>query len=648
MKRLFNTKGTILTLVVLLAHAAFSASPNGFVIWSEGGHENRGLRYIEIKEGQGPISSSKKTAVTKGNWGDIECVISFDGKMVAFARQLQHSTQGLTDNPGDYHHFGNYDVYVARLDGSLPATPKRVGHGYFPSWGDDSDQPTKTLYYSWCSGSHGGELKIMKATIKSDGSISQPTVQLQNYGSSGDAHMQAAPNGTKVAWRPGGVKVYDKVAGTNVDAGGGCHPSWGPNSYWLMWARGQVGAFSNGRKLWSGSSGLHDYHFGFSNDGKWVIGRIGSSGNDQNTDYPIIYYPCNASKPGESPSWSINRGAGETVGRGTWCDIHVNTGPSIGLSASPSRVAMGESAELTLTMSGGASGTPSWSVDDGGSLSNKSSSGATFTSDGTVGTYTVTATLDGMEASATIRVFDPSAIDLKINCGGSTSGEWESDQAYASGGQSFNFNSTINASGVTGAPPNDVCQLVRHSEDHSYSFSDLPNGNYAVRIFFTDQSGNRDMDYFIEGKQVLEAFDPITEAGSADKLCVKEFDVEVSDGNGLQIEAKIGGGVDVFEAALQITALSSSTGGGIAQAAMHSDGPLPFSVIRTGPDGLGISVDLDQAYTLEVLDPGGRLIRRFEGTAAGEFSLSVQGGIRTCLLRLRTADSEYARTLVLK
>ena len=651
MKRFFCSTSITCAVVLLSVSRAFSASPDGFVIWSEGGHERRGLKYVEIKEGQGPIASTKKTAVPKGSFADIECVISFDGKWLAFARQLAHSTNGRTDNPGDYHQFGNYDVYIAPLDQGLPATPKKVGHGYYPSWGDDSDRPTKTLYYSWCSGPRGGTLKVMKVTVGSDGSISAPTTQIENYGNSGDAHMQAAPNGTNVAYRTSGVWVFDKVAGTKIQAGGGCHPSWGPNSYWLMWARGQVGAFSNGKKLWSGRSGLHDYHYGFSNDGKWVIGRIGSSGNDQNTDYPIIYYPCNASKEGETPSWSVNRGAGETVGRGTWCDIHVETeppGPSIELSVSPSKVAIGESAELTLTMAGGASGTPSWSVDGGGTLSDQSSSGATFTSDGTVGTYTVTATLDTLEATATINAIDPAAIDLKVNCGGPTSGEWESDAAYAKNGVSFTFTGAVDVSGVTDAPPSDVCKVVRHNADHRYDFADLPDGSYTVRIFFTDAYGDRDMDYFIEGKQVLDAFDPATEAGGTSKLCVKEFDVEVSDGNGLQIEAKLGGGDDVFEAALRITAVGSSTRGDFGYTAAHAEKASPFSVVRAGPGGLRISVNLDHAYTLELLDPGGRLIREFEGAAAREFSFDVRGGIRTCLVRLRTADGEYARTIVLK
>ncbi|MBD3241459.1 MAG: hypothetical protein GF331_12795 [Chitinivibrionales bacterium] len=646
MKRTTAVVCLAVVITALVQHSVDAASPNGFVIWSQGGHENRELKYIEIREGVGPVESTRQTAVPKGAHGDIQCVISMDGSCVAFARQIAHSTQGLTDNPGDYHHFGNYDVYVARIDQGLPATPRKVGHGYWPSWGDDSDQPTKTLYYSWCSGSHGGELKVMKVTVGSNGSISQPVVQIQGFGTSGDAHMQPAPDGQKVAWRPGGVHVYDKSVNRDVDAGGGCHPSWGPNSYWLMWARGMVGAFDNGQRLWSGSSGLHDYHYGFSNDGNWVIGRIGSSGNDQNTDHAIIYYPCNASKRGEPVSWHVDRSQGETVGNGTWCDIHVNVGPSIGLSADASRIAMNERANFTLTMSGGASGSAVWSVDGGGTLSNQSNTGATFTSDGTLGEFTVTATVGDLQKSVTIRVIDPSAIDMKINCGGGAVGEWESDQPYADGGEPFDFNATISTAGVTDAPPNDVCKTVRHY-DHTYNFPDLPNGSYSVVMYFTDAHGGRHMDYSIEGQQVLHDFDPITEAGGANTLCTKEFTVEVSDGNGLQIVGSKGSGIDVFEAALWITALGgSSNNPSPARARVASIGRT-LTASKDAAGALRIDVALYEPYTLQILDVNGRCVCRYAASAPRAFTLVRRRELHACLLRLRTMTREHTAKLLL-
>lgn len=638
-----------IAVVAAAVPSAHAASPNGFVVWSEGGHEDREIKYIEIAEGTGPIASSKKTAVRKGPYGDISCVISFDGSYLAFARQLESPGASRCDPPGDYHAFGNYDVYVAPLDGVLPATPTRVGHGYMPSWGDDSDQPTKTLYYSWCSGDMGGDLKIMKVTVNSNGSVTSPVTQLQNFGTSGDAHMQAAPNGMKVAWRPGGVKVYDKDAGTNVDAGGGCHPSWGPKSYWLMWANANVGAFDNGSRLWSGGSSLGAYHYGFSNDGNWVIGRIGSgSGNDQNTDYPIIYYPCNSSERGQPVSWSVNTGAGETVGRGTWCDIHVNVGPSIGLSPTSTSVAMGGSVELTLTMSGGASGQVSWSVSGGGALSGQSNTGATFTSDGTAGQYTVTATLGDLQRTATVRVVDPSAIHIMVNCGGSVvsaGGEtWESDLAYAQGGSPYDFGSTFPTSGHTDPAPADVYRTVRHiggGDNHSYVFSDVPNGEYLVRIHWSDKSGGRSMQYLIEGTQVLNNYDPPDNV-----IDIKEFTVDVADGDGLTIEARKSSGNDVFEAGIEIIALGgsgSTTATPVGTTLAAGDG---FSV-ATAQAGYRIRVDRSEPYTLQVMTASGQLVARHHGSSPCEFTLGSSGAGKY-LIRVHTAGQVSTGSVFLK
>ena len=100
--------------------------------------------------------------------------------------------------------------------------------------------------------------------------------------------------------------------------GSGCHPCWGPNSEYLIWARNNLGRIENGVGQGLGSAGLSDYCYGISNDAKWVIGRIGAIGNDQNTPHDIIYYPVDTSNGG----WML--GEGTRIGSGTWCDIHVN------------------------------------------------------------------------------------------------------------------------------------------------------------------------------------------------------------------------------------------------------------------------------------------------------------------------------------
>jgi len=190
-------------------------SPNGFVVWSEGDHENRELKYMEIKKGVGPVESTKKTVCEKGPYADIECVISMDGKWVAFARELKHF-DGRYDPPGDYHNFGNYDVYIVRIDGDLPVKPIRIGHGYWPSWGDDSHKDTKTLYYSYAEpydtiAANGHDNIIRKTTIGADGSFTEPVQHAicPERVKGPSAHMQCSPNGRYVAFRPKGIQVYD-------------------------------------------------------------------------------------------------------------------------------------------------------------------------------------------------------------------------------------------------------------------------------------------------------------------------------------------------------------------------------------------------------------------------------------------------------
>ena len=299
---------------------------NGFVVWSEGDHENRELKYMDIKKGVGPEESTKKTICEKGTYSDIQCVISMNGKWVAFARELKHR-DGRYDPPGDYHNFGNYDIYIVRIDGELPAKPIRIGHGYWPTWGEDSDQDTKTLYYSYAEpynsiDSNGFGNIIRKTTIGADGSFTEPVQHAicPERANGPSAHLQCSPNGRYVAFRPKGILVYDVQENKIVPGAGGpgCHPCWGPNSKYLIWARNELCRIENGVGQGLGSAGLSDYCYGISNDAKWVIGRIGSNGNDQNTSHDIIYYPVDTSNGG----WML--GEGTRIGNGTWCDIHVN------------------------------------------------------------------------------------------------------------------------------------------------------------------------------------------------------------------------------------------------------------------------------------------------------------------------------------
>ena len=143
---------------------------------------------------------------------------------------------------------------------------------------------------------------------------------------------------------------------------------------------------------------------------------------------------------------------------------------------------------------------------------------------------------------------------LQINAGGTTVSGWQTDASFAKGGKGFPFPGKHDTSGVVGAAPNSVYESVRHT-DHRYDFSKISDGDYVVRLHFTDgfQSRARSMQYRIEGKTVIDKFSVYEAAGDrALKVVVKDIPVRVRDGNGLQIECRKASGNDVFEAAVEV------------------------------------------------------------------------------------------------
>lgn len=152
------------------------------------------------------------------------------------------------------------------------------------------------------------------------------------------------------------------------------------------------------------------------------------------------------------------------------------------------------------------------------------------------------------------------ATHIKVNCGGpSTGGGWEADANYlvpGHRGTPFKFSGGADLSKVARPAPRDVYPTVRN-QPHRYSFR-VPNGAYTVRIHFTDEydaeAKIRSMDYTIERRKVLERFNIVAAAGGRNKAIIKEFEVSVSDDDGLQIACEQPRGGDVFEAAIEVIA----------------------------------------------------------------------------------------------
>jgi len=241
-------------------------------------------------------------------------------------------------------------------------------------------------------------------------------------------------------------------------------------------------------------------------------------------------------------------------------------------------------------------GVVSWSVSGGGTLTPSSSGAAVtqcttlFTSDGTAGSFTVSATADQVSGSATLQVVDLT-FPLRINCGDNDHDVtgWTRDDAFVSGGADYVNANTTDTTGVQNVAPVEVYKSMRHQTPHSYLLP-VPDGKYTLRLHFSDPYGERSMNYTVEGVQVLKDFDVVTLAGGVDRAWVEELAVTVSDGNGLTIEAS--GVDDVFEAGLELLVVSidkpplpeagpTPADGGIADAGVDD------SAAGHGQSGLG-------------------------------------------------------------
>lgn len=271
---------TIFTIAVEL--------PDGFAVWSEGNAGGRTIMMRTLKS-DGTMGTPVKVVEKGDKGGDISNQISFDGKWLAFARSL-----GANNDHGgdDYHDWKKWDIYIARLDGNYPTTPIKVGHGYWPSWGDDSYNSTKTLYYS----TEDPKRTLSKVTINDDGVVegTNEVAAVPKIGSF-KGHMMMAPNGKFMACRSNQSVFLEffedwmgKKAGSTAEILGGCHPSICADSRWVIHAKSTIGRVGQkGTKL--AKSGA--YHFGSSQDLNWFVTQVGGGATKQNNPYKIYIHP---------------------------------------------------------------------------------------------------------------------------------------------------------------------------------------------------------------------------------------------------------------------------------------------------------------------------------------------------------------------
>ena len=216
---------------------------------------------------------------------------------------------------------------------------------------------------------------------------------------------------------------------------------------------------------------------------------------------------------------------------------------------------------------------------------------STFTSNGSEGTFTVTADAGGLSGTATVQV-EGTALPLLINCGSNDYdvAGWNRDDPFVSGGSDWTNPNDVDTSGVVNAAPADVYKSVRHQSPHSYTIP-VPDGEYTLRLHFADAYENRSMDYFVEGVQILSGFDIASEAG-LNRALVKDFPVTVTGGDGMLVEAQSQG--DVFECGLEILPPAVEEPG-----ADGSDGGEKPDTDTSGDDAGQLPTDADEEIIVE-------------------------------------------------
>ncbi len=336
---------------------SYAATPDGFVVYSKGNGNARTLymRKMTQSNDQSDGLQDEQLICEKGKHGDIQSQISFDGKMLAFSRSTGASGEYGED---DYHDFADFDVYIVQLDGGLPATPKKVGRGYWPSWSDDSHNATKTLYYS----THP-EGAIRAVTVSSSGGISDNRLIYNVRASSiaeGDDHydkeewegfLMAGPTGEWAAFRYDGTVFTGhwagEFAGQRLGGVGGCMPSVTADGKWIINARYGGLQTSDGNKIEGGvgGDGAGPYHFGSSADMEWFVSRITCGATKQNIGCETWLYKLTAT----STSFSTEKQV-KITDDGSWPDVHagpLSNDVSIkDFRADPANIAQGGSATL--------------------------------------------------------------------------------------------------------------------------------------------------------------------------------------------------------------------------------------------------------------------------------------------------------------
>jgi len=326
-----------------------------------------------------------------------------------------------------------------------------------------------------------------------------------------------------------------------------------------------------------------------------------------------------------------------------WTQLGSIKYPSIELDCPTTTILPGASLPFSLEMIDGASGNVTWNLSGGGTLGDQSSGGATFISDGSLGEFTVTATLGDMQRQKIIRVMDPQNIHLKLNCGGPDVGDWISDEPYAVYGLPADKSNQISHEGM----PEQIWKTERYGMP---GFAiDLPNGTYTIRMHFAEGyvsgAGQRVFDVYVEDEKI-PAVDPYALAGGQGKPHTLELSKAVSDST-LNIDFEQVAQLPTINALEVILQSPVGAKNSARPAAAHQPQSANFHYVPGPNDAATIAVTAQSPYTLELFSADGKKLAQFSDTRSREFALPGHKSSSMYLLRLTTDDKVITRQMMI-
>lgn len=230
------------------------------------------------------------------------------------------------------------------------------------------------------------------------------------------------------------------------------------------------------------------------------------------------------------------------------------------------------------------------------------------------------------QSDGTFTIRDPSAVHLKLNCGGSkhaVSG-WDNAGTYATGGEAYDFGEDGLTSGVSNAAPAGVYRTCRHrikgqETGFSYTIPSLTDGGYIVRLHFADKS-TRSIDVSIEGQQVVSDLNITGQAGGDMKALVIEKEVTVSGGS-MEIELNDDGSspADVLINGIEVMYAGVPVKQTLAPSGEAGQPSLSARVTAGGAIRIVSTVERPHAIRLRSLD--GRTIMATAGAGAARMLL---------------------------